>query len=115
MRRIDNDCTLTYIIVKEAWYASSCADEPPSILVAATADGDGSKWEFEVQERELGGKTCLRLKMFDDAFEAFYDIPEFFLRLRGYQPRTLRELRMLLDHIGAVDATKRARPSRVAR
>jgi hypothetical protein len=107
-RRIDDDCTLTYAVAKEAWYASSLDGELPAVFVMAAADGGGVKWEFDVQEYHLGGRDNLRLRIFDDALAAFEDIPEFFTALRERKPQTLTDLRALLDSLGAVDATQRA-------
>lgn len=108
-RRIDEDCTFTYVVSKEAWYASALIDELPSLNISAESDGGGVKWEFNVQEHQLGGKPCLRLRVFDDAFEAFNDIPEFFTALHQERPTTLDGLRALLAKLGAVDRTERSR------
>jgi hypothetical protein len=107
-RRIDEDCTLTYVVQRETWYASSWSAEKPAISVVAGADGGGCKWEFVVEQHSLSGDV-LRLQMFGDALDAFADIPEFFTALRDQKPSSLAELRVLLEGIGAKDATERVR------
>jgi hypothetical protein len=108
---IPDDCHLAYIVSHEAWYwaAASTPGEEPHLNVQAAADGGGVAWEFDVSEYHLGGKLCTRIQMFDDAYEAFAQIPEFFILMREHQPGTLREVRGLLDGLGAVDETQRHR------
>lgn len=110
---IPDDCHLAYIVSHEAWYwaVSRTPDEKPHLNVQASARGSSGRaaWEFDISEHELGGKLCTRIEMFDDAYAAFADIPEFFVLLREHQPGTLREVRAILDGLGAVDETQRTR------
>lgn len=111
---ISDDCHLAYIVSHEAWYwsAARTPGEKPHLNVQASARGSGGgvAWEFDVSEHELGGKPCTRIEMFDDAYEAFAQIPEFFVLMREHQPGTLREVRGILDGLGAVDETQRTDP-----
>ncbi|MDQ0376530.1 hypothetical protein [Amycolatopsis thermophila] len=111
-RRIGDDCLLTYFVQQEAWFADAAyAGEVPAINISASADTgrDGVKWDFTVQEHHLAGRPALQVSLFDDAFAAFTDVPELFAALAAEQPRTLDQLRNLLDRLGAVDVTRRTR------
>jgi hypothetical protein len=102
------DYTLTYDVSTEAWYALTDRDAP-RIGVHRSHAGGGVAWEFSVEERDLSGPTLL-LRMFDDSWDAFADVPELFEVLRTETPHTLTELRVLLGQLGFVDITKRDRP-----
>lgn len=107
-RRIDDDCTWTYIVNSETYYAGGFANEDPSIGIHAHADGGGVKWEFKISERD--NSRAARLEMFFDAFAAFTDIPEFFKALADEEPATLVNVREILDRLGADDRTERVAP-----
>ena len=109
---IPEDCYLAYVVSHEAWYwEAACASvgDKPHLNVQAAAHGGGVAWEFEVSEHYLGDQFCTRIEMFDDAYAAFADIPEFFALMREHQPGALREVRGILDGLGAADVTKRTR------
>jgi len=108
---IPKDCRLAYVVSHEAWYwdVSRSPGDKPHLNVQAAAYEGGVAWEFEVSEYHLGGKPCTHIEMFDDAYEAFAQIPEFFVLMREHQPGTLREVRGILDGLGAEDVTKRTR------
>jgi hypothetical protein len=107
---IPDDCHLAYIVSHEAWYWNALGStEKPHLNVQAAAYGGGVAWEFDVSEYHLGGKPCTRIQMFDDAYESFAQIPEFFILMREHRPGTLREVRGILDGLGAADLTQRAR------
>ncbi len=108
---LPDGCELVYIVPGEAWYRNSVKDELPSVQVVAHYRYGGCDWEFDVQEGYLysDGGPSLLLRMFDDAWGAFDQIPEFFTALQTQQPHTLTELRRLLDSIGARDVTQRER------
>lgn len=105
---------LAYVVNHEAWYASTVlADEPPTVMVQASAEGEGGgvAWEFPVEDgSHLIGRPGLRLKMWGDSWEAFAQVPEFFAVLAGGEVATLDDLRGLLDSLGAVDETARVSP-----
>lgn len=105
---------LAYIVNQEAWYAVGVLrDQPPTVMVQASAKGQGGgvAWDFAVEDgSDLLGKPGLRLKMWDEAWEAFAQIPEFFAALASGEVTTLADLRGLLDSLGAVDETSRVSP-----
>lgn len=111
---IPEDCHLAYVVSHEAWYwnAAKGTDSKPHLNVQASAKGTGGgvAWEFDVSEHFLGGEYCTRIEMFDDSYAAFADIPEFFALMREHQPGMLREVRGILDGLGAVDETERNDP-----
>jgi hypothetical protein len=108
--KLPKDCTLTYIVGYEAWYAEANRQSCPRpyLGVHATSHGGGVAWEFEVQEYDFDGPT-VRLNMFADSFDAFTQMPEFFLRIAFSPPNTLMDVRRVLDVMGAVDRTERVR------
>lgn len=110
-QRLPEGTRLAYIISHEAWYARypDIVRNPDINIMAAHKDG-GVAWEFTVEEIELGGRPVIRVKVFDDAFAAFTQIPEFFTRLATGATTTLDDVRELLDCMGAADETKRRNP-----
>ena len=109
---------LAYTIFHEAWYA----DVPPgvacpSIGVAAVAEegGGGGSWSFVVEEADFDPHP-VSVRLFDDAFVAFAQVPEFFAELASGRVKDLQAVRKLLDSMGAVDETERTQEdSRSAR
>lgn len=98
-----------YIIPHEAYYRDVVANSQPSIYIMAAANEGGVMWEFDVEEHRFGGKTVLFLRMFDESWVAFIQIPEFFTMLREQRPTSLVKLRVLLNELGAKDNTQRQR------
>lgn len=78
-------------------------------MVGAYANEGGCAWEFCVEDRSDLGLGTVQLKVFSDAFEAITQIPEFFAALASERPRTLSDVRLILDRLGAVDKTERVR------
>ncbi len=75
----------------------------------AHVDG-GCAWEFGVVEVDNIG---VRIGVFDDAWSAFTEIPEFFAELaRLGKGGSLTDICRILDDLGFTDATERANPSR---
>ena len=108
MTTLPEDCHLAYIVSHEAWYANALPDRHPEINVMAAAEGGGCAWEFTVEEVDLGNRNpAVRVKVFDDAFAAFGQIPEFFASLVAEGVTTLDEVRSVLDGMGAADETER--------
>jgi hypothetical protein len=107
---IPKDCELTYIVSREAWYHNP--DSKPYVSVHATSPKirGGVEWEFRVVEYQFDDGPSICLEIFDDAFDAFTQIPEFFQRLVERCPLSLAGLRELLDAIGARDCTERTAP-----
>jgi hypothetical protein len=94
----------------EAWYASVLKGAR-EINIMAESVGGGCAWEFKIELRDdLGDKTAYRLSVFDDAFVAFVQIPEFFELLGESRPVTERGIIHLLERVGAVDSTDRRGP-----
>ena len=106
---LPEDTHLAYSVFHEAWYASVPGNvRQPEIGVAASAEGSGGgvAWEFAVEEVDLS-PTAIRVRVFDDAFAAFAEMPEFFAALAAEKITTLAQVRELLDRLGAVDETSR--------
>lgn len=110
---LPDDTHLAYIVSHEAWYwdASRVPGENPHLNVSASAKGSGGgvAWEFEVEEVTLDKPTA-RIKIFEDAFAAFTQVPELFAALADGDGSTLAGVRNLLDMLGAVDETERVSP-----
>lgn len=107
--QLPEDTHLAYVISHEAWYANSIPDRNPEINVMASAEGGGVAWEFTVEEVDLGSSgPAIRVKVFEDAFAAFTQLPEFFALLAAEKTDTLDGVRGILDRLGAVDETERA-------
>lgn len=102
-------CFFAYVISKEAWYADVV--RAPEVNVSASAEDGGVAWEFSVEEVDLGSHTAIRVKVFDDAFAAFEQVPGFFAALAAEKPLTLAEIVGILDRLGARDTTERVNPN----
>ena len=108
---LPGDTHLAYCDRREAWYARP--GERPEINISASAKGSGGgvAWEFGVAEYELGaGRPSIRLRMFDDAFAAFGQIPGFFAALTEREVASLDDVIELLRDMGAADETARENP-----
>lgn len=112
---LPEDTHLAYTVTHEAWYARSLPDDRREINITASAPGGGVAWEFTVEEVDLGSHgPAIRVKVFDDAFAAFAQIPQFFANLAGGKVKTLDEVRDVLRLMGAVDETERRGPDHSA-
>lgn len=100
---------LAYIVTHEAYHAKVAVQtDPPYLMVMASAGGGAVAWEFAVTDYTSRiGKPTVRLLIFDDAFDAFAQLPEFFCALASSRPESLDEVREILDGLGAVDETER--------
>jgi hypothetical protein len=109
---------LAYTVFHESWYAEVPGTvREPSIGIAASAEGAGGgvAWEFAVEEASFtdkSGQHPISVRLFDDAFVAIAQIPEFFAALATGSVTSLRAVCDLLDGMGAVDETKREDPYR---
>ena len=114
---LPEDTHLAYTVTHEAWYARSLPDDRREINIAASAGpGVGVAWDFTVEEVNLGSHgPAIRVKIFDDAFAAFTQIPEFFAALASEGVADLRDVCAVLDGMGAVDETERRGPHGVTR
>ncbi|GAA2623899.1 hypothetical protein GCM10010399_64010 [Dactylosporangium fulvum] len=103
MRTLPGNTFLAYTVMHEAHWAPLAwtgLGEPNQINIAATTGG-GARWEFIVYEKDGAARLC----MYDEAWPAFREIPDFFAALPGLH--TLDEVRAVLDSFGAVDQTER--------
>lgn len=102
---------LAYHVGRECWYAdANMATTPdPDLMIGAYFHDGGCAWEFMITEHAYGG-GCIRVCIFSDAFEAFSQVGEFFYALCFTEARSLRDVRRLLDEMGAEDITKRTSP-----
>jgi len=101
--RLPEGTHLAYVVAHEAWYRKVV--DQPAIQVAAAADG-GQAWGFTVDEYSFG---AIHVGVFEDAFAAFAQIPEFFAALASEGAATLDDVRRILDAMGAADETDRTR------
>lgn len=107
---IPADCQLTYIVSRETWYAHVLTVDEPDIMVHASArDGRGVEWEFAVVVHTHPVTEHIQVRVFDEGFPAFAQLPEFFMALAEEKPTTLAEVRAILDRLGAADWTLRQR------
>lgn len=112
--KLPKDTRLAYIVTHEAWYwdalRKSGGWEHPNLMVQASAKDGGVAWEFAVEETKIGH---VRVAMFDDSWQAFDQMPEFFYALAELgENATLDQVRKALDLLGAVDETERTQPVR---
>ncbi|WP_306365371.1 hypothetical protein [Nocardia sp. CC227C] len=114
MPTLADDATLTYTLRHEAWYAPALkqngSDMPDAVYVHSSAQGGGVHWEFSIEDGRLNTRRTTVLRMFDDAYRAFTEVPEFFAALAAEQPTHLTDVVAILDRIGAVDDTARVDP-----
>lgn len=106
---LPEDCFFAYVVSHEAWYASVVKGR--QIWIQAASREGGVAWEFAVEEEDLGGQPHVRVEIFDDAFAAFAQIPEFFAALAERKPDDLLKVADLLDEVGAKDTTERTGPN----
>lgn len=103
---------LAYSVLAEAWYAEACManGRHPEIHIMAAHPEGGVSWEFCAEQYVFGpDNQAVELRIFENAFAAFIQMPEFFLLMEQHRPTTLRGVRDILDGLGAVDETKRRR------
>jgi hypothetical protein len=95
---------LTYFDFRRAWFPSN--ERAVSISADVSEPGGGQGWSFEVAEVDLGEHgTALQVRVFDDGFAAFRDIPGFFRELALVPDLTLNGVIFLLRELGAADRT----------
>lgn len=101
----------------EAWYWPAVASDPrtvPDIVIKARYAGDGVEWEFVewefmVEDDGSGEVRLSRCLSREDLELPRAQVPELFAAMAELRPRTLEEVRALLDLLGAADVTKRTR------
>lgn len=100
---------LAYVLTGEAWYSQPPLTRPPGdrnvLMISMDSLGGGGRWEFAIDDEAGGG---LRVKVYDDAWQAFADVPEFFTALADLgRGALLDEVVEILDRLGFADTTKR--------
>jgi hypothetical protein len=105
---VPDDCTFAYVVLSEGWYAE--AIDRPEMSVQLVNHAGGVNWEFVIVQKHHG-QSCIQVRIFDEAFAAFGQIPAFFDALRDEQPRTVEAVRKILDRLGAIDRTDREKPA----
>lgn len=116
---LPEDCFLAYVVQHEAWYyepnRAAGVSGGRSLNISASSRGGGVAWEFSVEEHPHNGGG-VKISMFDDAFPALVQVPEFFAALNGDEvPESVTAVRAILDRIGAADTTERVNPRYVDR
>lgn len=112
---------LSYVISHEAYYRSVIDGREINVQrEALTKDGhhDGVHWEFGFEWHDLPSHgDAVQLKMFDDAWQAFSEIPELFAALArrhtgpdGTVSMPPAAVAALLDEHGFTDTTPREQP-----
>lgn len=98
---------LAYVVSHEAWYAPHLMSPPESVQVQNASTGGGVKWEFCIERvRDIG----IQVQIFDDAWDAFVEVPDLFRELQALGANTnLDEVREVLDRLGFKDITARKR------
>lgn len=108
---------LAYVIYHETkWWGQMCRHDRPNegrrcvqVYASAKGAGGGTAWEFSVIGYDFDRtEKPLRICMFDDAWMAFAQVPEFFAALTDDTVKRLDDIRALLDQLGAVDETERS-------
>jgi hypothetical protein len=108
---LPDDCTLGYIVGHQAWYwMGDRPNRPRYVRVGADSSDGGCLWEFMIEEHVFTSReAALRVCLFDDAWQAYAQVPELFAALAADRPQTFDELRIVLDRVGARDITARDR------
>ncbi|MGY5210019.1 hypothetical protein [Nocardia gipuzkoensis] len=105
--------TTAYVLVHEAWYTNPARVQRPTLTIAIRDQDSDEAAEFEFEELPpgtLAPDSSLKLRLFDDAFGALAQLPEFLAALSAERPTTIAELVTILDRLGARDITVRTRP-----
>jgi hypothetical protein len=117
-RRIGDGHVLAYSVTAEMFNSQQLADigTPALYVNAGPADGgSGVLWEFTVTEHRHGTRKLIKLGIFDDAFAAFRDVPEFFAALDAMPAMSIDDVVVILRRLGAVDRTVREAPPSLRR
>lgn len=112
-----SESRLSYVISHEAHYKSVVKGREINVQrEALTEDGhhDGVHWEFGFEWHDFGSRgDAVQVKLFDDAWVAFSEIPEFFQALarrctsEGMASMPPAAVAALLDEHGFTDITPR--------
>lgn len=111
--RLPDGSRLVYTLGHKAWYAQANGLTSPELTVTAAMGDGGCAWEFMVREHDLGrDERPIRIDVFDDSFEAYAQIPEFFIAVGVLRPTGIAQVVDILSAFGAVDETPYVRPDR---
>jgi hypothetical protein len=116
-----SESRLSYVISHEAHYKSVIKGREINVQrEALTENGhhDGVHWEFHFQWHDFGDHgDAVQVKLFDDAWQAFTEVPELFAALsarhtgpEGTVSMPPAAVAALLDEHGFTDITERERP-----
>lgn len=102
-----------YTVGHDAWYADGRINPNPYLTVSSTNNG----WEIDIVDMSarLAGQRGIQVQVFDDAFDAFTDATDLLGILAAQKPDSLTAVRLILDGMGAVDATQRVAPAAAER
>lgn len=98
---------ITYRILHEEWCAGASNPHEGETGRGIEVSGPEDAWTITVAESTIC--CALLLRMFEDAFAAFGDIPWFFSALAD-GVTSLEDVRIALDVEGAEDVTPRTSP-----
>lgn len=118
-RRLRSGELLTFDVQHESWHwaANRGVGGRPTIYVSAEADDGGCAWQFaavEHDQRDMGGHKAVRVEVFDEAFAAFREIPEFFAALDAMPATNLADVVTILRRLDIADVTEREMPPHIA-
>lgn len=110
---------LTFDVQHESWHwaANRGVGGRPTIYVSAENPDGGCVWQFAVVERDqrdAGGRKAVRIEVFDEAFAAFREIPEFFAALDAMPATNLADVVTILRRMDGDDVTEREMPPHIA-
>lgn len=104
---------LGYSATRETWHHrhSTFPGDVNVLMVGLYGQtGGGCRWEFAIDEEDAGGR-CLRVKIYDEAWAAFTEVPEFFAALAELGRGAMTEdVVPVLDRLGFRDMTARVNP-----
>ena len=113
---------LTYTVTHEAWYASSAVQTLPGPYEVGVhrealdraGQGSGVHWEFVIEWHDFkhlndSHTYTPRVAVFNDAWQAFIEVPDLFAALAQDKPKTVKDVTDILDRLGFIDTTERQR------
>jgi len=96
----------TFVVTKKTWYDRvKNIESYPSIILGFTMDDGSTEGEFEIEWNPTG----VLVKVFDDAWEALYRMPDLMTAMAKFSKRknqvTIEEFTDMLKHLGFRDET----------
>ena len=106
----DGTYEMTFTVCHEAWYTER--NRPQELMITKAHRGGGCKWEFGV--RANPDINAIRAEVFEDAFAAFAEVPDFFAGLAELgKDATIGDVVALCAALGYTDTTPREHPDGV--